>query len=414
MELETVEVFIESHYLQNDIIDFAGWKLYSEEKFPNKRRLDDIYMIKNVDGELSIKNFNSSAEEETDDKFLKTNNDEIRKITPDEVGFILNEGKYNIPISDGFVEVEYIFSEKIYALGHELVPNKKIYLRSTENLIKQFISEMDHYIKKSDKSFIKVFSPVSKGFWDLLCKQPKRSVDTVFIQKRQDIIEDLDDFMKSEKDYLAFGHPFKRNYLFHGPPGNGKTSFINAIASKYNFNIYMLSFSNSITDEVFKKLVSIVPKNALLVMEDIDALFDDKKNISMSTVLNIMDGIARKNRIICLMTTNNYHKLTNIFKRPGRIDMTIEFNKADEECFQQMAEFMCNYHKKENPKIKDIASSFYNSVSHMEPSRALVQKFLFENRKKNPEDIFSHKMITKFKELHNNYSNKSEEISLYA
>jgi len=417
MELsrEKVEVFIESHNLQIDVLEFAGYKLYNKGVFPNKRRLEDLYMKKIVDGEVLVKSFSSASEEDLDgnEKYMKNNFEEIRKIKPEEVAFQLNEGKYLVPIDDDFVELEYTFSEKIYTVSHDLFPYKKVFLRGTEQSIQKFISEMDHHIKKVDKTFIKVFSPTSKGYWDLLCKNPKREVDTVFIKKRQEIIEDLEDFMNNENDYLIFGHPYKRNYLFYGPPGNGKTSFINAIASKYNFRIYILSFSNSMTDEAFKKLVSTIPKNGLLVMEDIDALFDEKKALSMSTVLNIMDGIARKNRIICLMTTNNYDKLTDVFKRPGRIDMTIEFNKADEECFRQMAEFMCTYHKKETGDIKETASKFYGLVSHMEPSRALVQKFLFENRKKNPEDIFSHKMLSKFKELHNNYSVKSEGIALY-
>ena len=411
--MELVEVFIECHDLQRDIIDFAGWKLYNNNQFPNKRRLDDIYSIKNTEGELSIKPF-SSVDDENDEKFLKKSSEEIRKISPDEVAFILNEGKYNIPISDGTIEIDYSFSEKIYNIGHNLVPYTKLFLRGTEQLIKQFISEMDHYVKKTDKTFIKVYSPTVKGYWDMLCKQPKREINTVFIKKRQEFIDDLDDFMQSEKDYLTFGHPFKRNYLFYGPPGNGKTSFINAVASKYNFNVYMISFSYAINDEVFKKLVSTIPRNGMLVMEDIDALFDEKKNLSMSTVLNILDGIARKNRIICIMTTNNYNKLTDVFKRPGRIDMTIEFDKADEQCFKEMAQFMCEYHKKENDSIQEIAVNFYSQVSHMEPSRALVQKFLFENRKKNPEEIFSNKMLNKFKELNQNYSTKSENITLYS
>jgi len=412
----SVEVFIESHNLQIDVLEFAGWKLYNKGTFPCKRRLEDLYMKKIVDGEIVVKSFSSGVDEEQDsnEKFMKNNFEEIRKIQPEEVAFQLNEGVYKIPVDDDFIELEYHFSQKIYAVSHDLFPYKKVYLRGGERLVQKFISEMDHYVKKIDKTFIKVFSPTSKGYWDLLCKNPKREVDTVFIKNRQEIIEDLEDFMNNENDYLIFGHPYKRNYLFYGPPGNGKTSFINAIASKYNFKIYMLSFSNSMTDEVFKKLVSCIPKNGLLVMEDIDALFDEKKPLSMSTVLNIMDGIARKNRIICLMTTNNYEKLTEVFKRPGRIDLTVEFNKADEECFKQMAEFMCQYHKKENVGIGEVASKFYGLVSHMEPSRALVQKFLFENRKKNPEDIFSSRMLGKFKEMHNNYCVKEVGTNLYS
>ena len=413
---EKVEVFIETHQLQVDILDYAGCKLYNVGSFPSKRRLDDYYSKKEVDGEIVIKSFSTISDEDSEspDKFLKNSYDDIRKIQPDEVAFQLNEGKYSVPVDDCFIELEYIFSEKIYVISHDLFPYKKLYLRGEDYLVRKFLSEVDHYVKKNDKNYVRVYSCTSKGYWEMICKNNRREVDTVFIKNRGEIITDLEEFLNSENDYQIFGHPYKRNYLFYGPPGNGKTSFINAIASKFNFKIYMLSFSSNMTDEIFKKLVSTIPKNALLVMEDIDALFDEKKGISMSAVLNIMDGLARKSRIISLMTTNNYHKLTDVFKRPGRIDMIIEFSKADEDCFKDMAAFMCKYHKKENLSIDGQASNFYSQVAYMEPSRALVQKFLFENRKKNPEEIFSNKMIGKFKEMHNIYAQKEKGCNLYA
>lgn len=428
-----IEIFIDNHSLQSDIIDFAGWKLYNQNKFPNKRRLDDLYIKKTVDGEIVIKSFTEHSADNPEDQYMKNNN-EIPKINEDEVAFQLNQGIYKINmealvkgdkdnnnnndnnnLEKGVVELEYVFSEKIYTVAHDLCPYKKLFLRGEDRWIRKFIAEMDSYIKKNDKNFIKIYSPSGKGYWDLICKNVKRDVQTVFIKNRKEVIDDLDEFMSSESDYQTFGHPYKRNYLFYGPPGNGKTSFINAIASKYNFRIYLISFSNAITDEIFKKLVSTIPVDGLLVLEDIDALFDEKKNISMSTVLNIMDGMARKSRIISLMTTNNYHKLTDVFKRPGRIDMTVEFGKADEECFQDMAEFMCKYHKVEIGNNRENARHFFKMIAHMEPSRALVQKFLFENRKKNPEEIFSSKMVGKFKELNQIYAFKGEEnISLYS
>jgi hypothetical protein len=92
--------------------------------------------------------------------------------------------------------------------------------------------------------------------------------------------------------------------------------------------------------------------------------------------------------------------------------MTVEFTKADEECFEQMAEFMCKYHKNEEEvEVKQNALNFYNMVAHMEPSRALVQKYLFENRKRSSSEIFSRKMINKFKEMHNEYYNQNSENS---
>jgi len=407
------EISIENYSLQEDILLFASWKLYQSKQFPNHARLIDIMMKKEINGELTIKLQCQFNEEDESQKFSKSISQD-NKILPEEVAFQLGEGKYKIPINDKEIELEYIYSSEIYVVSHDLCPFKKLILRGEEETLCHFISQMDEYTKKTDDKHFKILNPNPKGYWEVLFKNSKRDIQTVFINKKQEIIDDIDEFINSETDYKIFGHPYKRNYLFYGPPGNGKTSFINAIASKYNLNVYLVSFSAILTDELFKRLISIIPRNALLVMEDIDVLFDEKekKNLSLSTVLNIMDGLARKNRIISIMTTNNYDRLTDIFKRPGRIDMTIEFTKADEECFEQMAEFMCKYHKNEEEvEVKQNALNFYNMVAHMEPSRALVQKYLFENRKRSSSEIFSRKMINKFKEMHNEYYNQNSENS---
>lgn len=418
----TKEISIENHTLQEEILDFCGWKLYTLNQFPDKARLEDLIIKKQVNDELIVK-FLSNFYEDDDNFQKKINGDEIRKINKEEVAFQLGEGTYKIPIAEGIVEVQFVYSKEIYTVSNDLSPYKTLFLRGEENHISQLISEMDNYRKKTDKINFKVYSPNPRGYWEQLFRNPKRLVETVFINRKQEIIDDIDEFISSESDYKTFGNPYKRNYLFYGPPGNGKTSFIHAIASKYNLDVFLVSFSSIVTDEFFKKLISLIPKNALLVMEDIDVLFDEreKKNCSMSSVLNIMDGLARKTRIICIMTTNNYERLSEAFKRPGRVDMTVEFNKADGDCFRQMAEFMCTYHNEMDVEmVREKAISFYNSVSHMEPSRALVQKFLFENRKRSSSEIFSKKMVGKFKELHNIYynqlseDNKKKETILYS
>ena len=404
------EIFIEDETLQNDIIDYAGWKLYNENNFPKNGRLDEIYMKKEKDGKLVVKNLVAMAElERTAKCFDCTLKEEIVKINPDEVAFLLGEGKHKIDN----IEIEYVFSKEIYTTNHTMGPYKRLWIRGENDEVCKFISEMDHFHKSGDKTNIKVYGPSSKGYWEILCKNPRRDVKTVFVDKKKDILDDMEEFLKSETDYRIFGHPYKRNYLFYGPPGNGKTSFINAMASKYNLNLYLISFSHSITDEIFKKLVSGLSYNSLLVMEDIDVLFTkENRSLTMSTVLNTLDGLARKNRVICVMTTNHFEKLTDVFKRPGRLDMIVQFNKADVECFREMAKFMCEFKSVEEEGIVEKAERFYESVSYMEPSRALVQKFLFENRKKSPEEIFTDKMVKRFREINELYQNVEKDSSV--
>ena len=68
-----------------------------------------------------------------------------------------------------------------------------------------------------------------------------------------------------------------------------------------------------------------------------------------------------------------------------------------------------------------MIEEFYNGIKYLAPSCALVQKFIFENRKAEIKDLFSRKMTQKFKELHSIYkedgmcgSGSKRGISLYA
>jgi len=155
-------------------------------------------------------------------------------------------------------------------------------------------------------------------------------------------------------------------------------------------------------------------------MEDIDALFQSGggggggggvggKNITMSTILNTLDGLARKNRIICIMSTNHFDILTDVFKRPGRLDMLVEFKNADKKCFEEMAEFIVKYPGGDGggDGVK-MAGDFYDEIAFLNPSRALAQKFLFENRTKRVDEIFCSGMCKKFREMHDLFINKKD------
>jgi hypothetical protein len=397
-------IVIEDPAIQEEIINYASFKLILADTFPTRGRLDDWKVMQN----------------EGDDRVIKRVCDlhdivgESYPMRGEEISYSLGEGKWNI----GEIIIEIKYSEKIFVVGHNLIPHRWVNIYGEDLEVRKFLGEVYNHANIRENNFIRVYGPNQKGFWDFLFKNPRREVDTVFIGGKNEILADLDTFFASERDYLYFGHPYKRNYLFHGPPGNGKTSFINAIAGKYNLNIFLISFSVNITDEIFKKLISSLHKDSLLVMEDIDVLFQGGgggngggKNITMSTILNTLDGLARKNRIICIMSTNHFDVLTDVFKRPGRLDMLIEFKNADKKCFEEMAEFIVKYHgdEAECDYIK-MAGDFYDEIAYLNPSRALAQKFLFENRTKKINEIFCSGMCKKFREMHDLFINKKDAV----
>ena len=410
-----IKVYIPHGEFQDSLIEYTTYILYKTNQ------------IKNTDDDPSITCFELS-----DYLFKKAkcgkNNRKLQKLEASQVAFQITEGIYTIPVENvdadagvgvGEIQLLYEYSPEIHR-ANILTPYKKVYLTGKKSDIQIFVANMSAYFNKNNDvyEFFKVFIPSPKGQWDLISKNKKRSIDTVFIKNKDEIIKDIDEFLSSEEDYQIFGHPYKRNYIFFGPPGNGKTSLISAIASQYNLDIYLMSFSVNITDEIFKKLISSIPINGLLVFEDIDGLFDEKekKQISISTVLNIMDGLAKKNRLMTIMTTNHYDRLSDAFKRAGRVDMSVEFDIASIDSFNQIIRFFCKYKNIDmNDEYGAIVEEFYNCIKYLAPSCALVQKFIFENRKAEIKDLFSRKMILKFKELHCIYKeDRMCKSSLYA
>ena len=99
---------------------------------------------------------------------------------------------------------------------------------------------------------------IFKNYWSKLNKLPKRSIDTVYLDKdvKEGIIDDIEEFIEDEAVYNQFGIPYKRTYLLEGTPGTGKTSLIFALASKLDMNISIFNFGPDVDDAIFMKAIS--------------------------------------------------------------------------------------------------------------------------------------------------------------
>ena len=75
-------------------------------------------------------------------------------------------------------------------------------------------------------------------------EKTQRKLDSIFLEPglKQSIVSDLKNFLTSQDWYESCGVPYKRSYLFHGPPGCGKTSTIMAIAGIFNAFVKKIIF----------------------------------------------------------------------------------------------------------------------------------------------------------------------------
>jgi len=170
----------------------------------------------------------------------------------------------------------------------------------------------------------------------------KRPIESVILDKgvKERIIADLLDFLASAKWYYDRGIPYRRGYLLHGPPGSGKSSFIQALAGTLDYNIAILNLSErGLTDDRLNHLLTIIPRRTLVLLEDADAAFSNRRiqtdadgyrgaNVTFSGLLNALDGVASAEERILFLTTNHADRLDSALVRPGRVDMTVCLGEA--------------------------------------------------------------------------------------
>lgn len=223
--------------------------------------------------------------------------------------------------------------------------------------------------------------------------QPKRRrpFDSVVLEEglAEKILADVREFLIARTWYLDRGIPYRRGYLLHGPPGTGKTSFVQALAGKLDFNIAMLSLSQrGLTDDLLNHLLLNVPPKTIVLLEDADAAFSNRRqrdadgysgaNITYSGLLNALDGVASAEERIIFMTTNHIERLDDALIRPGRIDMTVHLGNATEWQMGQLwdrfyAQHDLNGEGKKRFVAKAKEAGLVNNVS----TAALQGLFLF-------------------------------------
>lgn len=170
------------------------------------------------------------------------------------------------------------------------------------------------------------------GSWRTRNDLPPRSLDSVVLPPDQldRVLSDVRGFLAAEDRYNQLGIPWHRGYLFHGPPGTGKTSLVKALATHFGMDLWYVSLSDLKTENSLMNLLSEVAPRSMLLLEDIDTIRisrdrdTEQGSISMSSLLNALDGVATPHGLITVMTTNHMDALDPALTRAGRMDLIEE------------------------------------------------------------------------------------------
>ncbi|KAI9653396.1 MAG: hypothetical protein M1821_007061 [Bathelium mastoideum] len=264
--------------------------------------------------------------------------------------------------------------------------------------------------------------------WAKAWSRPSRPMSTVVLDSSQKeaVIADINEYLhpSAARWYASRGIPYRRGYLFHGPPGTGKTSLSFALAGVFGLEIHVISLLEpALTESDLNVLFNTLPRRCIVLLEDIDtadrrshenhrrktrpsnrreealppqnpespknplpngttsapaaaATADDspqtptiaamadltrairdnsshhkqqrrphdaaappaaappepnRPGISLSGLLNTIDGVASHEGRVLIMTSNQPEKLDAALVRPGRVDMRVAFGPAGRE-----------------------------------------------------------------------------------
>lgn len=222
------------------------------------------------------------------------------------------------------------------------------------------------------------------GRWRFSERSAPRAIDSVVLpnEMASNILGDLSKFLSSEDEYRRLNIPYRIGFMFHGPPGNGKSSIVAALCSHFSLPLYVAHLrEKSLSDGGFAGLVAELPHRAALLIEDADCMIAtrdgkdetesvDKSALTLSGVLNAIDGpVATEGRVL-FITTNRPQKLDEAMLRPGRIDRIYEFAPPTVEQAHKL-------HKRFFPNCSDAErEKFIGSLNGEMKSMAALQDVL--------------------------------------
>jgi len=251
------------------------------------------------------------------------------------------------------------------------------------------------------------------GSWKKMKTRNIRPISTVVMNETEKtgLLEDIKTFLTDQAWYSACGIPYRRGYLLYGPPGTGKSSLSLSIAGFFNLDIYIANLS-SVDGNDLSDLLADMPPRCVLLLEDVDAVdmtesrqpatgtagqaegnasrkTKSRGKLSLSELLNALDGVSSHEGRVLFMTTNHVERLDAALIRPGRADKKLELTFADENMaaslfrmvFKPWETDVTGEERTEDDRsVEQFASEFAGKLQEWEFSPAEIQSFLLEHR----------------------------------
>lgn len=168
--------------------------------------------------------------------------------------------------------------------------------------------------------------------------------DVAGAQEAKEDLEDIVDFLKNPKKYLALGAKIPKGVIMVGAPGTGKTLLAKAVAGEADVPFFSISGSEFVemfvgvgagrVRSLFKKAKRNAP--SIIFIDEIDAVGrkrgsglgggHDEREQTLNQILTEMDGFETGSNVIVIAATNRVDVLDPALLRPGRFDRKVIVN----------------------------------------------------------------------------------------
>lgn len=210
--------------------------------------------------------------------------------------------------------------------------------------------------------------------WQKQSDLPPRNSCTLVLQgdTMNLLLESSRTFFLSSEEYAAKQQPFRRGVLLHGPPGTGKSTAAQVLATEMDMALCVLQLGAlRLDDDALKSLMTSAPVPGFILLEDVDAASAAVKarpgvrgspatttgsmsveatiaqyysssgggsgaGLTLSGMLNALDGVDAHVGHQVIMTTNDVKALDPALIRPGRCDLVLELSFADSNQIRQL------------------------------------------------------------------------------
>jgi hypothetical protein len=227
--------------------------------------------------------------------------------------------------------VEFVWNgQDIHCWTFSLVMNcgcADVYLVATKSLaaFQDFLIVLDRYGQsrcKGEKKEILVVNgeniPLVASSWDdvVLPAGMARAIRT-----------NVQAFFENPTRYTELGIPHRRGFVFAGPPGCGKTLMLKTLAWNTSAKFITVLGKADVDDDMISYALHLAEKYtpSVVLLEDLDRIVQ-AKGISLSHMLNLMDGLRAVNGVLFIATCNEPDKLDPaLIHRPSRFDRVWRF-----------------------------------------------------------------------------------------